>query len=123
MRFIPKRLLYKADLASNSEGGFMPHRELVTNLDANVISSEAEDGRHYPVLDIDFPIYVIPSSTPGNFHLYIEKGLSWDQYSKLLIALADAGIIQEGYLGACLERRATYVRLPWVTKTERDGRF
>lgn len=123
MRLIPKRLLIKADLAADSEGGFMPHREVVTNCEANLISSEAENGLHYPVLDIDFPIYVIPSSTPGNFHLYIEKGLPWSTYSKLLVALTDAGILQEGYLNACLGRKATYVRLPWVSKTDNEARF
>lgn len=115
MRIIPKRFLYKADMAKDSEGGFAPDRKRV-QCEANVVSSEAANGLHYPVLDIDFPIYVIPSSTPGNFHLYIEKGLTWAMYGKLLIALADAGLIQEGYLNACLERQATYVRLPWVSK-------
>lgn len=113
----PKRHLYKADLGKDSEDDFKVNRSLV-ECEANVVSSEAEDGLHYPVIDIDFPAYVVPSSTPGHVHLYIEKGLPWAVYSKLLIALADAHIIQEGYLNACLQRHMTFVRLPWVTKGE-----
>lgn len=114
---LPKRLLFKADLGKDSDGGFNEGREMV-ECAANVISSEGENGLHYPVLDIDFPAYVVPSSTPGHVHLYIEKGMPWEAYSKLLIALADAHIIQEGYLEACLARRMTFVRLPWVSKED-----
>lgn len=75
-----------------------------------------DDVMHAPVLDIDFQVFVIPSSSRGHFHLYIEKPVPWSAYKKLLVALAECGIIQEGYADASIDRGATYVRMPWVTK-------
>lgn len=92
---------------------------------ANVISSRIDrDGNdaygptmlHAPVLDIDFPVFAIPSSTPGHYHLYLEREVPWAQYEALLKALAAAGIIEEGYAHASIERGATFVRKPDVLK-------
>jgi len=71
---------------------------------------------HYPTLDIDIPTTLIASSTPGHFHLLIEKGMSWRQYKKLLKALAKAGILEQGYVDASIAKRGSYVRVPWVRK-------
>lgn len=71
---------------------------------------------HKPVLDLDMPCKLIPSSTPGHFHLYIDQAMSWDAYRALLHALAAAGLIEQGYLNASLARGHTAVRLPWVQK-------
>lgn len=98
--------------------------------DANTISSrmveqpafegipEMEDEMvmHAPVLDIDFPACLIPSSTPGHFHLYLDKPVPWLTYRTLLEALAEAGLIEEGYMRASIDRGATYVRKPTCTK-------
>ena len=73
---------------------------------------------HRPVLDIDIPARLIPSSTPGHHHLYLDVDMPWDKYEALLKALADAGVIEQGYLLAALDRGATFVRLPWVGKKE-----
>ena len=74
---------------------------------------------HKPVLDIDLPVKVVPSTTKGHHHhLYIDKAMTWEQYLKLLDVLADVGIIEEGYAGASEQRGFTAVRLPWVKKEE-----
>lgn len=86
---------------------------VITSLDDNVFSSSR---MHRPVLDIDFPAQLIPSSTPGHFHLYIEKAMTWPQYQVLLKALAEVGIIQNGYAQASIRRGFTAVRLPWIKK-------
>lgn len=112
----PKRKLYRADMASVSEEGFKPKREEATTVDANVMSSLGDDGLHYPCIDFDFTAYTVPSSTPGNVHLYIERGLTWEKYEALLVALVDAGLLEPGYVSACVERKMTFVRLPWVAK-------
>lgn len=90
--------------------------------DASVITSlvSESDNMHKPILDIDFPVKAIPSTTEGHFHLYLDKAISSEAYEKLLNALADAGIIEPGYLGASLARGFTAVRLPWVKK-EKDN--
>lgn len=71
---------------------------------------------HRPVLDVDLPVHVLPSSTPGHNHLYIDKEMTWSQYSKLLGVLADVGIIERGYARACESRKHSAVRLPWIKK-------
>lgn len=84
----------------------------------NLISSEVDDGTglHMPVLDIDFAAELVPSRTPGHFHLYLDKPMTWGTYRNLLRALADAGVIEPGYASASIERGATFVRKPGVPK-------
>lgn len=86
--------------------------------DASVTTSLVAglDNMHKPVLDIDMPVKVYPSTTKGHYHLYIDKVMTWGQYKKLLKALAKAGIIETGYVGASKARGFTAVRLPWVKK-------
>ena len=80
----------------------------------DLVGSLGDDGLHYPVLDIDFPCHVRPSETPGHFHLFIDKGLEWEQYADLLEALAVAGIIEPGYANSSIERKGTFAALrPW----------
>lgn len=71
---------------------------------------------HKPVLDIDLPVIVLPSSTEGHHHLYIDKVLTWDQYVELLDVLVKVGIVQEGFRNASVAREHTAVRLPWIKK-------
>jgi hypothetical protein len=71
---------------------------------------------HRPVLDIDFPATLLPSSTPGHHHLYLDVPMHWERYRKLLEALAEAGVVETGYVAASISRGYTAVRLPWVRK-------
>lgn len=75
---------------------------------------------HRPVLDIDIPARLIPSTTPGHHHLYLGVDMTWRQYEDIINALANAKVIEEGYARAALNRKATFVRLPWVAKKEED---
>lgn len=85
---------------------------------SDVISSLLPDGMHAPAFDIDLPIRAIPSSTPDNWHLYIEKAITWEQYLALLWAFVEAGLVEQGYYEASKARGATHLRLPWVKKPE-----
>jgi hypothetical protein len=74
------------------------------------------ESMHRPILDIDIPMHIIPSTTEGHGHLYIDKEVSWSKYRRLLHALAECGIIERGYLNVSIAREHTAVRLPWVKK-------
>lgn len=89
---------------------------------ANCLSSEivGKEEYHKVVLDIDMPVKIYPSSTPGKFHLIIDKTLHWDEYRSLLAALTSAGILEQGYYNAACERVATFIRLPWVKKEKEE---
>lgn len=73
-------------------------------------------GMHRPVIDIDLPVKVVPSSTPGHHHLFIDAPMEWATYLNLLDAMAAAGIVEPGYVTATRERGYSTVRLPWVRK-------
>lgn len=86
---------------------------------ANCVSSRVDAAgspRHAIILDLDIPAYLVPSSTPGHSHLYIDTTTSEEAYFKLLDALADAGVIESGYATASKNKGGTHLRLPWVKK-------
>lgn len=121
MEALSKRTLRHVDFG-DVEYGDINCGNVVTSLwDANTVTSESiEDpaGTHYPVIDIDHACTLVPSTTPGHFHLYIDKAVPLDKYLDMLEAMAAAGIVQEGYFRAARARRFSAVRLPWVKKTE-----
>lgn len=130
-RVIPgriKRVLYKEvkwyDEYGAEEG---IKRKLATVEDAEVVSSEMAGpavvpGSHAPVLDIDVPAFLVPSSTPGHSHLYIDVPMSWRQYKRLLKAMSRANILERGYVKASVRRHHTSVRVPWVKKEMPNAR-
>lgn len=75
-------------------------------------------GKHVPVLDIDIPAYLVPSSTQDHSHLYLDVEMSWWRYKRLLKQMAKAGILEKGYVKASLARKHTAVRCPWITKDD-----
>lgn len=79
---------------------------------ANLISSklEGQPGMHGFCIDIDLPCLLVESRTPGHYHLYIDRVLSWDEYVPLLKALSAAKIIEPGYADASIANGATQLR-------------
>ena len=84
--------------------------------DANLVSSEIDIDRHAPAIDLDFPAYLLASSTPGHFHFYIETELTWDQYKALLWGFLKAGLIQKAWHDTAVNDHRSYLRLPHVRK-------
>lgn len=68
--------------------------------------------RHLPLFDIDYDAELIPSSTPGHFHLYLNKPISWTSYVKVLEAMRDAGLIETGYADNMIRRGEAFLRVP-----------
>lgn len=88
---------------------------------ANLIGSQLQttDGvLHAPVIDVDFPCRVIPSSTDGHYHLYIDKPMDWKQYQKFLKAMYEAGIIEKGYYNSAMKTKQSLVRKPGAYKEQ-----
>lgn len=103
---------------SSSSPDLTTDRE-VAELDiAHVASSLRKDGRHTLVIDLDHQCYLVRSTTPGHYHLYVDvpEGIGWDEYKTLLTALSQAGVVEPGYVRASLARGHSDVRLPWVKK-------
>jgi len=105
---------YEGDARRELEEG-----EIVPEAEANIVSSMLVNSMHAPALDIDkIEVRVVPSTTPGNYHLYIDKQMTWEQYKRLLFVLADVGIIERNYLNASLAKGQTFLRKPGVLKGE-----
>ena len=104
----------KMSLGDSDDGGAPV--EPAIDRPGNVVTSRLPDGTHAPVLDVDLPCFVVPSSTPGRFHLYLDLAMPWELYADLIKALAAAGIVSPGYAHYSIERERSVVRMPWVAK-------
>ena len=114
--------LAKSETSTDEYDGDNERTDDLTQAEVVLSAVEHTEGsfpyQHRPILDIDFPVVVLPSSTEGHHHLYLDKKMSWTNYAKLLKVLAEVGIIEEGYHKASIARQHTSVRLPWVKKAE-----
>lgn len=114
------------------------HKILAPLYDSNIVGSEVDHGpftdngddwderihtRHKPVLDIDLPIWARESTTPGHWHLIIDKEMTWEQYARLLNVLWEVGILEKGFYDAAISRGGSWIRVPWVKKKteQNDG--
>lgn len=88
---------------------------------SNLISSEIQPGRHMPVIDCDFGIQAVASSTPGHYHLYIDKEMTWEQYKALLNGLLNAGLIEYAWYDNAMNDKRSYVRLPHIRKDTKSA--
>lgn len=109
---------------SDDSGNFHLNEDMrVASLDeANVVTSQVDlPGEsllklHAPVIDLDVPHALVPSTTPGHSHLYLDVVIPWSKYVALLDALREAGIVTAGYVSASKARGYTSARLPWIKK-------
>jgi hypothetical protein len=73
-------------------------------------------GTHKVAIDLDMPAALVPSSTEGHYHLYIDHEMPWEAYENLLAAFEIAGILEPGYVHAAMDRGYTSLRTPWTRK-------
>jgi hypothetical protein len=76
----------------------------------------ADSEKHYLMIDLDVPAFLVPSTHPGHSHLYVEQEIPWRDLEHLLRALAACGVIEQGYAAASIDRKSTTLRLPWIAK-------
>lgn len=130
--------LFQVDFLSDSATGDVEtiRKEVTDQEDANAVSSElmgfiddgdwmttqtpeAKRGYHTIMIDVDVPAKLVPSTTPGHHHLYVGiDPVPWEDYEAWLKASAKIGLIEYGYLHASSNRKASFLRLPWVQKKE-----
>lgn len=92
--------------------------------DANLILSTTPNGKHKPCIDLDLDCALVPSKTPGHYHLYINHDVQWEDYLNLLSAMNRCGIVQQGFLEAARYRKYTACRVPKnIQKEESDIPF
>lgn len=87
-----------------------PNRREVPQTECNLVGSQAADGAHWPILDLDLPCRLEPSRTPGHYHLFIDRPITWELFVPILEALTAAGIVEQGFLKATLARQCAFAR-------------
>jgi len=92
-----------------------------TKDEANLIGSLCADGMHMPVIDIDLPARLVPSSTEGHFHLYIDVPMPFDVYLTMLDAMVAAGVVDAAYVQHVRERGQSLCRPEWVRKPKAEA--
>ena len=88
------------------------------------IKSPFGEVRHVVALDVDYPVHVVESSTPGHFHVYLDVpgGITHDGYMALLALLGHLRIVEPNYASVSIQRGHSDLRLPWVKKGNEPGR-
>lgn len=108
---------YKKDL-SKSDNPMLPSAPPAANLISSVFYQDGDEVYHRPVLDIDMDAWLGPSTTPGHYHLIIDKPMKQEAYEKLLEALVEAGILQQGIIDLQWNKDGlTALRVPGEKKT------
>jgi hypothetical protein len=89
------------------------HAQMVSS---KVLVDGRYSGSHTLMLDLDYPVTLMESTTTGHYHLYADIPMSWRNYRGVLKAMSKAGLIEQGYYRAALRQEATMLRPPWVKK-------
>lgn len=71
---------------------------------------------HMPMVDIDLQAVLLGSTTAGHHHLYVNHTVYWKDYKALLKAMAQVGLIEQGYCNVSIARGGTSLRAPWIRK-------
>jgi len=90
--------------------------EYATTVSSTVLEDGRPTGKHTLMLDLDFPVTLMESTTTGHHHLYADRLMSWPQYKGVLRAMKNAGLIEKDYYKAACRQQATMLRPPWVKK-------
>lgn len=124
------RNFYQADVLFSNETDYESKKRMrlqaisVCDKDeANLIGStiDMNGDVHYPVIDFDIPVRLVPSSTPGHNHLYIDHPVTLQQMVNMLAAMAEAGVVQKGFANGTRRNKVATVRPPWIQKTKENA--
>lgn len=78
----------------------------------SVLSRTTVAGVHLPILDDDRGLFhVIPSSTPGHQHVYINQPLEAEKWIELLKLLAEVNIVDPKWAKASIEQGTATLRM------------
>jgi hypothetical protein len=91
-------------------------RKEVPAAQANLVGSKVNDNIHLPLFDIDYNASLHPSTTPGHYHLYLNKPITWRKYKRVIKAMAKAGLVQDGFCKYTIQRKQAFLRPPGVKK-------
>lgn len=88
------------------------HARLSTDTARRHMRSRRINDRRLVTLAFHVPLRLTPSRTPGHYHLFIEREITWDEYLPVLTALEDARLIDHQLFTSYLVEETSFVRLP-----------
>jgi len=68
------------------------------------------------VFPLIVPAKLIPSSTEGHFHLYLETEMVWEDYLSLMRSMVEAGLLEKGWVDMSERRKMAMLRKPGIKK-------
>lgn len=68
------------------------------------------------VIHLTVPAKLVPSSTEGHFHLYLETGMDWPDYLRLMRFMAEAGLLEKEWVDMNERRQMAMLRKPEYKK-------
>lgn len=94
-------------------------KEVCEDLVGVEVGSDSDDDPllRYPVLRFEQGFKLLPSSTEGHHHLYVNQPMEWGDFEIFLNVLGEVGILESGYVGASIRRKQTHVRPEGVKKS------
>lgn len=116
-----QRLTFYSEAVDDISKWPSPCRPETDRKKANLVGSLCPDGMHMPAIDIDMPCSLVPSTTPGHFHLYIDKPMTFMEYKKFVKAFIDAGIVEPNVMKYMELNGMTTLRPKGVKKAPRAG--
>lgn len=111
--------LYPALVFAFVRAGLIPLEDIPRHIALHFDAWHLEAAQFF----IRAPIRLIPSSTNGHFHLYIDRPMSWTRYEDLLRALHAWGQINRAWFNSSIDRKASFVIRPELTKAQVDARI
>lgn len=100
----------------------MDHRD-ADPANADLVSSLVHTAEpwHLPVFDLDFDCELKPSSSPGKYHLFLNRPVPWSKYVKVLEAMAEAGLLERGWVDAAKRQGYAVLRAKPNKGTPQDN--
>ena len=108
------RLVPNSDILSDAE---FQNAQKCSSVKANVMCSDLENSldSHFLILDIDFPVEVVESSS-GNNHLIFGKRISTEDMNRVLTVMAETGLLQRTWVDNAIENGYATLRAPGIKK-------
>lgn len=108
------RLMPNSDTPSDAE---FQNAKKCSSIKANAMCSDLEnyDDSHFLILDIDFPVEILKSSS-GNNHLIFGKIMSTEDMNKVLTVMVETGLLQKTWVDNAIENGYAALRAPGVKK-------
>jgi hypothetical protein len=69
-------------------------------------------------LELGVPVQILPSSTPGHHHVYIDAEMKWRPYRALCKAMVRVGLLESAFVDLMISHSMSMLLRPGLTKLQ-----